>query len=82
MTIPESLLNFKGDIHSTYSLPKVRLVDADFEDIDGSPLTLSSDLLNHSRIDMATLGPIQQLRVGKNHILLWEKDNNTKNSID
>src|SRR5699024_6149967 len=29
VTLPDSLLEFKGDVHSTTSLPKVRLVDAE-----------------------------------------------------
>ncbi|MGO1988214.1 hypothetical protein [Mammaliicoccus vitulinus] len=73
ITIPDQLLDFKGDIHSTYTLPKVRLVDADFEDPDGKAVTLDTDLINDIRNDHAILGPIQNLQPGKNKILVWKK---------
>ena len=63
----------KAYIHSTYTLPKVRLVDADFEDPDGKAVTLDTDLINDIRNDHAILGPIQNLQPGKNKILVWKK---------
>lgn len=73
ITLPDSLLEFKGDVHSTTSLPKVRLVDADFEKPDGNEVVIDSDLINDTRNEFALLGPIQNLKPGKNRISIWKK---------
>lgn len=73
VTLPDSLLEFKGDVHSTTSLPKVRLVDADFERPDGNEVVIDSDLINDTRNEFAVLGPIQNLKPGENRISIWKK---------
>ncbi|MDZ7833989.1 MAG: hypothetical protein U5K84_00180 [Alkalibacterium sp.] len=41
--LPDIVDRLKGDIHGTHSLGRARLVNADFEDKQGQPLTLDTD---------------------------------------
>jgi len=69
--MPESFENIQGQVHSTDTLPRTRIVDADFENPDGSRLVIDTDLLDAKRADISSLGPIASLKKGKNHIRIW-----------
>jgi len=71
IVLPESFENISGDVHSTATLPRVRIVDAEFENPDGSVLLLDSDFLDTERPETSPLGPISLLKKGKNYIKLW-----------
>lgn len=69
--LPEEFENMFGEIHTTETLGNVRLVDADFENPDGSEVTIDTDLLGEKRSEKSLPGPISQLQKGKNHIKVW-----------
>jgi hypothetical protein len=52
-------------------LSRVRIVDAEFENPDGSNVILDTDFLDVQRGEKSTLGPITLLKKGKNYIKVW-----------
>lgn len=77
ISVPESFIEFKGKVYDTETLPKVRIVDADFEDENGNSLTLNTDLNDDLREHESMIGPLQTLTTGNNKVKIWTK-NNTK----
>lgn len=77
ISVPESFIEFKGKVYDTETLPKVRIVDADFEDENGNSLTLNTDLNDDLRENESMIGPLQTLTTGNNKVKIWTK-NNTK----
>lgn len=69
--LPDSFENIHGQIQSTDTLTRVRIVDSEYENPDGSKVILDTDLLDYRRADRSSLGPIAQLKKGKNHIRIW-----------
>jgi alpha-N-arabinofuranosidase len=69
--LPESFENILGGIHSTSTLPRVRIVDAEFERPDGSNIVLDTDFLEEKKMPKSPLGPITLLKKGKNYIKVW-----------
>ncbi len=69
--LPDDFESLFGEIQSTGTLPRVRIVDADFENPDGSEVTLDTDYLGKQRSEKSVLGPIVDLRNGKNHVKVW-----------
>lgn len=72
ISLPTSFFEIKGETQSTATLPKVRLVDADFESPEESPIELNTDLVENVRADTTLLGPIEDLQSGDNKILIWK----------
>ena len=77
ISVPESFIEFKGQVYDTETLPKVRIVDADFEDENGNSLTLNTDLNDELRENESMIGPLQTLTTGNNKVKIWTK-NDTK----
>ena len=75
ISIPESFIEFKGKVYDTETLPKVRIVDADFEDENGNSLTLNTDLNDELRENESMIGPLQTLATGNNKVKIWTKNN-------
>lgn len=69
--LPESFEELTGVIPSTATLPRVRIVDAEFENPDGSAVILDTDFLDQPKAGQSTVGPIAQLKKGTNTIKLW-----------
>lgn len=69
--LPGSFENFTGTIHSTETLPRIRIVDAEFENPDGSKVVLDNDFLDDQKAVISILGPIAHMKTGKNHIKIW-----------
>lgn len=69
--LPDSFENITGEIHSTDTLTRVRIVDAEFENPDGSKLVLDYDYLDSQKENNSPLGPISSLKKGKNYIRVW-----------
>lgn len=69
--LPESFYNILGEVKSTKTLSRVRIVDAEFENPDGSDLILDTDFLGTQKSDQSPLGPISVLKKGKNYIKVW-----------
>lgn len=71
LELPEDFETFLGEIHSTNSLERVRIVDAEFENPDGSEITLDTDFLGNQRKAKSVIGPLANLQSGKNRIKVW-----------
>ena len=71
ITLPEAFDTFLGEVHSTITLPRVRIVDAQFDLTTGDDLVLDTDLLNQKREHSSTAGPLMQLKSGLNELRLW-----------
>ncbi|WP_339234394.1 right-handed parallel beta-helix repeat-containing protein [Oceanobacillus sp. FSL W7-1281] len=69
--LPDDFENILGEIQSTGTLPRVRIVDADFENPDGSEVTLDTDYLGKQRTEKSVLGPIVDLKNGENYVKVW-----------
>lgn len=67
----ESFEGFEGRIRSTATLPRTRIVDAEFENPDGSDLVLDTDYRDERRAEAGPVGPISLLRKGENRIRVW-----------
>ncbi|SFJ81829.1 Protein of unknown function [Halobacillus dabanensis] len=69
--LPDDFEKMLGEVQTTQTLNRVRIVDADFESPDGSEITLDTDYLGDKRSEKSVLGPISKLQKGKNHIKVW-----------
>jgi hypothetical protein len=63
---------WEGPVTSA-DLPRVRFVDADFEDVDGSPLVLGTDLVGQEREpgQVYPAGPLAELPAGPARTRVW-----------
>lgn len=71
VTLPDDYTANKFMPLTTATLPRVRIVDADFEDFDGGCKTFDSDYFNVIQEDQAIIGPCATLKSGKNRIKVW-----------
>lgn len=69
LNVPTELAKLAGEQVTGELLGKVRIVDAAFENPDGSPVDLSSDYFGQSSTGV---GPIAGLRSGQNRFLVWK----------
>ncbi|MDC3417627.1 right-handed parallel beta-helix repeat-containing protein [Aquibacillus salsiterrae] len=69
--LPEDFGSLLGEIQSTKTLERARLVDAEFENPDGTEVVIDKDLLGNLREEKTVVGPISQLQAGKNYIKIW-----------
>lgn len=71
LELPEEFATFLGEIQSTLTLERVRIVDAEFENPDGSEVVLDTDYLGNQREAKSVIGPIGKLQAGKNYLKVW-----------
>ncbi|PRO67312.1 hypothetical protein C6I21_00770 [Alkalicoccus urumqiensis] len=69
--LPEEAAARFCSIQSTHTLPRVRIVDAEFEKPDGSAVFLEEDLAGRTRNETTIPGPLSELVEGKNRITIW-----------
>ncbi|MGP4060508.1 right-handed parallel beta-helix repeat-containing protein [Halobacillus sp. H74] len=69
--LPDNFEEMLGSVQTTQTLNRVRIVDADFENPDGSEVTLDKDYLGEKRQEKSVLGPITKLQRGRNYIKVW-----------
>jgi len=72
ITMPEDFESFKSPSHSTHTLGRARIVDADFENFDGSVLEFCCDYLGTEVADKSVSGPLESLKSGANRICVAE----------
>ncbi len=68
INLPENFDSFTCPIHSTETLPRTRIVDADYEKPDGNPILLDKDFFDQKKDKISSLGPISSLKKGQNYI--------------
>ncbi len=71
ISLPQDFESFTSVPHGTKTLGRVRIVDADFENPNGSDLLLDSDLLDADTAGKTVPGPLSCLKAGKNRIKVW-----------
>ena len=73
MVLPESLTTPLVGPVTSGDLPRVRFVDADFEEPDGAPIDLHTDLLGHRKEHGAAYpaGPLATLSGGRARVRVW-----------
>ncbi len=71
ITLPDNFADHLVPVVTTADLGRVRMVDADFENPDGSPLVLDVDLLGERRDAPSVAGPVFGLGGGKNTVTIW-----------
>jgi hypothetical protein len=69
--LPEDFESLLGEIQSTKTLERTLIVDAEFENPDGSEVILDKDLLGKQRQEKSVLGPLANLQAGNNYIKVW-----------
>ena len=69
--LPEGFENLLGGVHSTQTLERVRLADAEYENPDGSDVIINTDLLGKVKDGDSVLGPISELKSGHNRVKIW-----------
>jgi hypothetical protein len=69
--LPASIGSIKGKVIDTGILGRVRLVDANYENPDGSVLAADTDLLGKTRAEGGVIGPIASLQSGANRVRVW-----------
>ncbi len=68
--LPNGFTNFKTPIHSTETLGRVRMADAEFDAPDGQSICLNQDYFQKEIESIP--GPIYSLSDGENNVLVWE----------
>ena len=63
----------KTDVITSEYLGMPRLTEERFENPDGSPICVSTDMLGNARGENPTAGPIEGLKAGKQRIKIWNK---------
>lgn len=71
--IPEELYNVPTVIMCTENLEPPRVAEQPYENPDGTPLAVNCDYAGQKRKDAPMPGPFEQLKNGKQKILLWPK---------
>ncbi|MER2060415.1 MAG: right-handed parallel beta-helix repeat-containing protein [Niallia sp.] len=69
--LPENFDTILGEVQTTQTLERVRIVDANFENPDGSEVALNTDYLGELREGKSVLGPISTLKKGENYVKVW-----------
>lgn len=69
--LPEDFETFAGKIYTTAALPRVRIVDAEYECPDGNDVSLDIDLGDNKKKGDGVVGPAAEMKSKKNYIKIW-----------
>jgi len=72
ITMPEGFESYMSAPYNTFTLGRVRIAGADYEDFDGTFLELSSDYLDAPAVGMSVSGPLGCLKDGANRICVTD----------
>ena len=70
ITLSEEMLAIPTAVQSTETLGTVRIADAVYEDPDGNPIVLDTDLNGKKRSEHPVVGPLE-LKAGFNRVKVW-----------
>lgn len=73
MNLPEDISDLATKIITTEILGSVRLVDALYENPDGTSYRLDKDMTGKIHPKIPKAGPLEELNKGENRILIWKK---------
>ncbi len=71
ITLPEELFELDTELIDTKRLGETRLTEGSYENPDGTPLTIQTDLVGNTLNGKPLPGPLQNLKPGKNRIRVW-----------
>lgn len=71
MNVEKEMLAIPTEIITTERLGMVRIVDASFENADGTSVILDTDYNDMARDGYCVVGPLQNLKEGHNRIRIW-----------
>ncbi|MCI8769559.1 MAG: DUF1565 domain-containing protein [Lachnospiraceae bacterium] len=71
--LPEEMFCMDTCRVDTQMLGMTRLTEARYENSDGSPVSLDCDLIGNNRGDKPAAGPLESLKAGKNHVMIWKR---------
>jgi hypothetical protein len=69
--LPAAFADVRVGVISGRDLPRVRFADADFEEPDGSPAVIDTDLTGALRTTPAAAGPLAGLTAGQSRTRIW-----------
>lgn len=70
VTLPENFRQHQVERQTSASLPRTRLTDGEYENPDGCPVVIDTDLLDQAFQQIC--GPLQHLQGGENHVTIWK----------
>ncbi len=70
--IPDKLFDIKTKLIKTSNLPLPRINDIRYENADGTELSVNTDFSGNSRSDTPVPGPFENLKPGKQKILIFK----------
>ena len=70
VTFPENFRQHQVERQTSASLPRTRLTDGEYENPDGRPVVIDTDLLDQAFQQIC--GPLQHLQGGENHVTIWK----------
>ncbi len=68
----KTLFETKTTLLKSYDFEAPRISECEFEDANGNEIVFDKDFLGNARTDKILPGPLQNLKEGKNKILIWE----------
>ncbi len=71
ITLPDSVADKQIPVVAASDLHRVRMVDLDFEEPDGSPVEFRTDLVGNELDGDVIAGPITSLTAGHNRVKVW-----------
>jgi CTP:molybdopterin cytidylyltransferase MocA len=71
LSVPEELSSHVVDRISTSDLGTPRIVEAEYENPDGSPLIFDKDICGEEREQRAVPGPFANLKAGEQRMMVW-----------
>ena len=69
--MPEAAFVSGTEIMHTGNIPPALFTEADYENADGSEMVIDKDYSGNQRGNNPTVGPFENLKPGKNRILVW-----------
>ena len=71
--LPHGALSLPGQTITTVLLGKTHMSDGLYETPDGQDMVIDYDLLGQLRADAPTPGPIENLKEGRQDLLIWKR---------
>lgn len=72
ITLPKEILDMNTCQINTQILGMTRLTEERYENPDGSSIILNYDLLGNVRSEKPVVGPLENLKIGENSVLIWK----------
>lgn len=78
LTLPDGFFDIETMQINSEILSKARMTEQRYENPDGSGLTIAEDMLGAGRKGHPTIGPVETLKAGENHVCIWRSPRSPK----